>query len=82
MARLNNAKNEFAKWLKDHNAEVFEGEELEGEDFIYRFVGAYVGRRVYMAYFEMWKSNIKISFSDEENSYDNMDVEEFLQLIK
>ena len=82
---INQAKNRFLEWLKDRKAEdldVYEGvkEPEDGWDY-YRHVSAFVGQTLYTVYFTMWNDKVKIDYSDEENRYNDMSVEEFYQLL-
>jgi len=80
---VNKAKNLFLKWLKDREAtyiEEFEGEN-DGEWDYYRHVDGFIGDRLYVACFHVWRGKVSIDYSDEENRYNGMSVEEFLQLI-
>ncbi len=80
---INKAKNTFVKWLKDHDAESideFEGVKSDEWDY-YRTVDAFIGESLYCGSFQIWKGNIKIDYSDEENRHNDMSVDEFLQLI-
>ena len=56
------------------------GEKNDEWDY-YRSVSAFVGETLYTVYFEMWHGNVKINYSDEENRYNDMSVNEFLELI-
>ena len=86
---INKAKNAFVKWLKDNKAEGFdiyggddkEEEDRQGWDY-YRSVSAFVGESLYTVYFEMWRGEVKISYKDEGNRYDNMSINEFMLLIE
>ena len=80
---INKAKNSFVKWLKDHNAEdidIFEGEKSSHWDY-YRSISAFIGERLYTVYFQMWDGKISIDYRDEENEYNGMSIDEFLELI-
>lgn len=80
---LNQAKNTFIKWLKDNNAECIEsftGED-DGEWDYYNVVSGFIDESLYTVYFTMWKDTVKIDYSDENNRYDKLSIEEFLQLI-
>jgi len=80
---INRAKNIFVKWLKDNNAEdieEFEGEKSDNWDY-YRYINAFIGETLYSVSFEMWRGEVKIGYSDEENGYSNMCIFDFLQLI-
>ena len=82
---LNQAKNKFITWLKSNNAEDIE--EFEGIDTpectcdYYRHIIAFIGDTFYNVYFMMWENSIKISYSDDDNRYENMCIDEFNQLI-
>lgn len=80
---LNDAKNTFIKWLKDNKAgdiDEYEGDHVDGFDY-YRCVDAFIGESMYIVYFQMWRGEIKIDYRDEENHYDNMSIDEFLQIL-
>ncbi len=77
---LNRAKNKFVAWLKENKAEdidIYEGSNDDGEWDYYRHVSAFVGRTLYNVYFMMWHDEIKIQYSDGENRYENISIEEF-----
>jgi hypothetical protein len=81
---LNQAKNRFLEWLKDRKAEdidVFEGGDENDEWDYYRHVSAFVGETLYTVYFTMWNDKIKIDYSDEDNRYNDMSIDEFYDLI-
>ncbi len=82
---INQAKNRFLEWLKDRKAEdvdVYEGNKEDGDGWdYYRHVSAFVGETLYTVYFTMWNGKIKIDYSDEENRYNDMSVDEFYQLL-
>jgi hypothetical protein len=82
---INQAKNKFVEWLKERKAEdidIYEGnsEPDDGWDY-YRLVSAFVGETLYTVYFTMWKDKVKIDYSDEENRYNDMSIEDFMQLL-
>ena len=80
---INQAKNIFVKWLKANKAtdiDVFEGEGSFEWDY-YRAVDAFIGDTLYSVCFKMWKGSVKICYSDEENRYNNMSIDDFLHLI-
>jgi len=80
---INRAKNQFLKWLKSKGAECvseFDGEGSEEWDY-YRQVDGFVGDTLYIVYFSIWNGRVSIDYSDEENRYNGMSVEEFLELI-
>lgn len=80
---INASKNKFVEWLKDNNAEnidVFEGEKNNEWDY-YRVVSAFVRDALYTVYFTIWNGTVKIDYSDEENRYNDMSVEDFNQLL-
>tara|TARA_R110000850_G_C9910834_1_gene460586 strand:- start:103 stop:375 length:273 start_codon:yes stop_codon:yes gene_type:complete len=80
---LNKAKNDFVKWLKKNKAtdiDVYEGPPALEWDY-YRSVSGFIGDDLFTVYFEMWYGQLKISYSDESNYYDDMTIEEFMQII-
>lgn len=80
---LNQAKNTFVAWLKDNkadNIDTYEGVD-DGEWDYYRGVSGFVGEKLYTVYFTMWNDKIKIDYSDEENRYNDISIEEFIQLL-
>lgn len=80
---INAAKNKFVQWLKDNNADnidVYSGED-DGEWTYYRCVSAFVDDNIYTVYFMIWESDVKIDYSDEDNKYSGMSVDEFIQLL-
>ena len=83
---INQAKNKFLQWLKENKAEsieVYGGGNPDSDWDYYRVVSAFIGDSLYMVYFMMWKdAKETIDYSDDENSYKSMNVEEFLQLIQ
>ena len=81
---INQAKNDFVKWLKKHNAtdlDVYEGKTDPDEWDYYRTVDAFIGETLYSVSFKMWQREISIDYCDEENRYNRMSIEEFRQLI-
>lgn len=80
---LNKTKNLFVKWLKDRNAtdiDDYEGIDSNGWDY-YRSVSGFVGDTLYLVVFEMWNEKIIIDYSDGENHYDRMTIDDFTQLL-
>jgi hypothetical protein len=82
---INQAKNKFLEWLKERNAkdiDVYEGQKYGDDGFdYYRNVSAFVDNKLYCVCFTMWRGDVKIDYSDEGNSYNNMSIEEFLDLL-
>lgn len=82
---INSAKNKFLQWLKDNKAEnidEYEGEKKDGDGWdYYRAVSAFVGETLYTVYFTIWNGTVKIDYSDEENRYNSMSVDDFMQLL-
>ncbi len=81
---INKAKNDFIQWLKDRDGEMieqFEGDHDHNWDY-YRHVDAFIGDVLYSVYFMIWNGKIGIDYSDSENSYNDLTVEEFLELIR
>ena len=82
---INQVKDKFLKWLKSVKAEdidVYDGEKEpdDGWDY-YSHVSAFVNGHLYSVYFTMWNGTVKIDYSDEENRYSNMSIEEFQALL-
>lgn len=80
---INKAKNKFIEWLKYHNAtniEIFEGSGSCEWDY-YRSVDAFIEDKLYVVRFMMWMGIVDIEYSDESNYYNNLSVDDFLQLI-
>lgn len=80
---MNASKNKFVEWLKDNKAEnidVYEGEKSSEWDY-YRVVSAFVRDTLYTVYFTIWNGTVKIDYSDKENRYNDMSVEDFNQLL-
>ena len=80
---INKTKNDFLKWLKDNEAEdleVYKGEDL-GEWDYYRSVSAFVRGSLYVVYFTMMFGDVSIEYSDDENEYKKMSIDDFTQLI-
>lgn len=82
---INSAKNKFIQWLKDNDAEnidEYEGEKRDSDGWdYYRSVSAFVGKTLYTVYFTIWNGKVKIDYSDEENRYNDMSVDDFIQLL-
>jgi len=81
---INKAKNLFVKWLKENNAtdiDIFEGEPSKEWDY-YRMISGFIGSNLINADFQMWCGRIKINYSDDENEYRDMTVDEFTQMIE
>ncbi len=82
---INSAKNKFIQWLKDNKAEdidKYEGEKKDGDGWdYYRTVSAFIGETLYTVYFTIWNGKVKIDYSDEENRYNDMSVDDFVQLL-
>lgn len=81
---INKAKNEYLKWLKNRGAECIDDfgvpQEKDGWDY-YRHVSAFVGDTFYNVYFKMFYNKVKIDYSDDYNTYKDMSIDEFMQLI-
>jgi hypothetical protein len=81
---INKAKNLFVKWLKDGKAEgidIYEGQPSPEWDY-YRVVSGFIGEDLITVDFQMWCGKIKIKYSDDENRYDDVTIEELLELIE
>lgn len=80
--KLNAAKNRFVEWLKQNKAEcidVYEGKESDFD--YYRCVSGFVSGNLYTVYFTMWEGKIKIDYSDEENRYSDLNIDDFNKLL-
>lgn len=80
---INKAKNLFVKWLKDNEAtdiDIYEGGPAPEWDY-YRSISGFIGENLITVDFQMWCGRIKISYSDDENRYNDMTIEEFTQMI-
>ena len=81
---INKSKNLFIKWLKNNNVDgldIYEGDKNPEWDY-YTVVMGFVGETLYTVYFMIWKGELKIDYSDEENSYRGMSIGEFLKLME
>lgn len=82
---MNRAKNAFVKWLKDNKATDFDGlndnPSCKEWDY-YLMISGFIGDDLYTACFMVWNGEEKIHYSDENNSYKNMTIEEFKALIE
>ena len=79
---LNQIKNKFIEWLKTNNAEGIDVYESKDSDWdYYRHVSAFIGETLYNVYFTMWEDEVKIDYSDIENRYNDMSINDFLQLL-
>lgn len=82
---LNKIKNEYLQWLKDRNADSIDiydtKSETDSEWDYYVVVSAFVQDTLYTVYFMMWNGRIDIDYSDGENRYNKMSIEEFKQLL-
>jgi len=82
---INIAKNKFVKYLKDNNVEVldvYEGKDENNDPWdYYRMVSGFIGDVLYIVYFQIWEGKVNIDYSDGENKYNNLNVQEFMELI-
>lgn len=81
---INKAKNLFIKWLKCNkatNIDIYEGEKISMEWDYYRTISGFIGDNLITVDFQMWRGKIKINYSDDENRYSDMTIEEFTQMI-
>jgi len=81
---MNKAKNAFVKWLHENNVESFdsyEGGSIDGFDY-YRSVSGFIEGRMYCVIFWVWNGKETINYTDEENRYPNLSIDEFMELIK
>lgn len=82
---LNQIKNKFVEWLKNNKAESIDiyspKNEPDEEWDYYSCVSGFIGDTLYTVYFTMWNDLIKIDYSDEENRYNNMSIDDFTHLL-
>ena len=85
---INKVKNEFVKWLKDNNAEDIdvsdakvEGEKEDLSWDYYMVVSGFIGDILYTVYFQIWEGKLSIDYSDEQNRYNKMSIDEFRQMM-
>ena len=82
---MNKAKNAFVEWLKEKNATDFSGlndNPTDNEWDYYMMISAFIGDNLYTVSFMVWQGDESIDYSDEENRYNNMSIDEFLMLIE
>lgn len=80
---MDNAKNQFMNWLIANDAECideFKGNDKSGDWDYYNVVSGFVNHNLYTVYFNIWNGKLRIDYSDEENRYENLSIEDFLQL--
>ena len=82
---MNKAKNAFVKWLKENNADDIDGlsdnPSPDGWDY-YIVIDGFIGDRLYCVSFMVWEGQERIEYSDDENRYDDLSIDDFLQLIQ
>lgn len=82
---LNKVKNEYLKWLKIRNADSIDiynpKTESDEEWDYYVVVSAFIEDVLYTVYFQMWHGKINIDYSDEENQYNKMSIDDFKTLL-
>ena len=83
---MNKAKNAFVKWLKENDVDcldIFEGKKEPDDGWTYyRSVTGFVRNNLYTVTFMVWEDIERIEYSDEENRYDNLEITEFMDLIR
>jgi len=82
---MNKAKNSFVNWLKNNNATDFDGlkdKPSDNEWDYYIAISGFIGDDLYSTTFMVWNGQEKIDYSDESNSYSNMTICEFMQLLE
>ena len=81
---INKAKNEFVKWLKENDAEyvdIYNGTSKEWNYYIY--VDGFIDEAHYSVYFKIWSDGLeRIDYSGGTYKYENISVQEFLELIR
>lgn len=79
---INKVKNLFVEYLKRNKVEcldLYYGNDIEWD--YYCQVSGFVDDDFYLCYFTMFSGQVEISYSDGENSYDKLSIEEFKALI-
>lgn len=86
---INKAKNEFVKWLKNNDGkdiDVYYGDDgdtadgCDGWDY-YCCVSGFVKDVFYTAYFTIWNGTQKIEYFDDENSYNDLTIQELSDMF-
>jgi len=81
---MNKAKNSFINWLKLNNADSIDGDvyaEHDAEWDYYVVISGFIKDSLFTAYFMVWNGVESIDYSDDENTYSRMTIEEFMNLI-
>lgn len=81
---MNKAKNAFVKWLKKNNAEDIDSfnEPISDNEWdYYATISGFINDNLYTVYFMVWEGKETIDYSDEENNYSKMTIDQFMQLI-
>ena len=81
---MNKAKNAFVKWLKNNNADNVDGlkdQPFDKEWDYYMAISGFINNSLYSASFMVWQGQESIDYSDEENRYNKMSIDDFMQLI-
>jgi hypothetical protein len=81
---MNKAKNAFVKWLKDNNATDIDGlkdNPSDNEWDYYMMISGFIVDRLYMVSFMVWQGKERIDYSDDENRYNEISIDEFMQLL-
>lgn len=81
---MNKAKNAFVKWLKDNKATEIDGlndEPTDNEWDYYMMISGFIGNNLITASFMIWRGNESIDYSDDENRYNKMSIDDFMQMF-
>ena len=81
---MNKAKNAFVNWLKENNADNVDGlkDKPSDEEWnYYMMISGFVNDNLYTVTFMVWNGEESIDYSDEENRYTKMSIDEFMQLL-
>ena len=81
---MNKAKNAFVKWLKDNNADNIDGlkdQPSDNEWDYYMAISGFINDSLYSVTFMVWQGKESIDYRDEENRYNKMSIDEFMQLV-
>ena len=81
---MNKAKNALVKWLKDNNADNIDGlkdQPSDNEWDYYMAISGFINDSLYSVSFMVWQGQESIDYSDEENRYNKMTIDDFMQLV-
>ena len=82
---MNKAKNAFVKWLKENNADNIDGLDTQpsnDEWDYYRIISGFINDNFYCVMFMVCEGRENIRYKDDENGYNKMSIDEFMQFIE